>query len=73
MKNNKNKKFYIIYKFDKEKNDLININDFDKKKDACKFLNISELNATKYTCKNIDNINCKLKDNQYFIYADFEN
>lgn len=69
------KKYYIIYKYNKNNNDIENINDFTSLKDASNFLQIDYTNVNKYIIKNIDMIkdnNKSLKDNKYFIYKEIE-
>lgn len=75
MKKENTTKFYIIYKYDKNTNDIINVYDFDKLKDASSYLNIDYTNINKYIIKSIDNIDeeikkVKLKEDKFFIYKE---
>lgn len=70
------KKFYIIYEVVKNEEgeilDIINKYDNENTKIICDWLKINYNHLGDYTAKDIDNINCRLKDNKYFIFKDYE-
>lgn len=68
-------KFYIVYEIvenEKGATDFENRFDTDNRKTLASWLEVTLSNLNKYTCKDLDNINCKLKDNKYFIFKDYE-
>ena len=69
-------KYYIIYevKKDMEGNiiDIVNKYDSSNLQDIGNWLDMDYKNLSHYTAKDIDNINCKLKENKYFILKDYE-
>lgn len=69
---NKTKKYYTIYKINKGTNDIENIAEFEEREKASKWLDIRLDNFSKYVAKNIDSINCKLKNDTYFVMIDKE-
>ena len=67
------KKYYTIYKIDKETNDIENVAEFEEREKASNWLSIRLDNFSKYVAKSIDNINCKLKDDRYFVMIELDN
>lgn len=66
------KKYYIVYKYNKNNNDIENVTEFTERNEVANWLQIRIDNLAKYVCKNIENINCKLKEDKYFIVIDKE-
>ena len=66
------KKYYIIYKLNKETNDIENITEFEEREKASNWLGVSLKHLSDYVCKNIDEIKCKLREDKYFIIIDKE-
>lgn len=70
------KKYYIIYEVVKnEKGDILDLRncyDNENSQIVCEWLKISYNHLGDYTAKDIDKINCRLKDNKYFIFKDYE-
>lgn len=70
------KTFFIVYEVVKDNNgdikDIRNLYDNDNREKIAEYLGIDYKNLSHYTAKDIDNINCKLKDNKYFIFKDYE-
>ena len=67
------KKYYTIYKINKENNDIENVAEFEERESAANWLSIRLDNFSKYVSKTIDNINCKLKEDKYFIMIELDN
>ena len=68
-----NKKYYTIYKINKENNDVENVAEFSNREDASKWIDVRLDNFSKYVAKSIDNITCKLKNDLYFVMIEREN
>ena len=66
-------KYYTVYKIDKENNDIANVAEFTKRKSVCDWLGIRLDNLAKYTTRDIENIVCKLKNDEYFVMIELEN
>lgn len=67
------KKYYTIYEIDKQTNDITNTWESENRESVAEWLGIRIDNFSKYVAKNIDNINCKLKNDKYFIMIDLDN
>lgn len=67
------KKYYTIYKIDKENNDIENVAEFEERENAANWLSIRLDNFSKYVAKSIDNITCKLKEDKYFVMIELDN
>ena len=67
------RKYYTIYKINKENNDIENIAEFTEREKASEWLQIRLDNFSKYVAKNIDLIQCKLKDDKYFVMIELDN
>ena len=69
-------KYFIIYEVKRNKEgeviDITNKFDSDNLQTISEWLNLDYKNLSHYTVKDIDNINCRLKDNKYFIFKDYE-
>lgn len=69
-------KYYIIYELVKNEEgdviDIINKYDSDNLHTISNWLGITYNHTSDYTARDIENINCKLKDNKYFIFKDYE-
>ena len=66
------KKYYTIYKINKETNDVENVAEFEEREKAANWLSIRLDNFSKYVAKSIDNITCKLKEDKYFIMIELD-
>ncbi len=67
------KKYYTIYKINKENNDVENVAEFEEREQASKWLGTSLKHLSDYVAKNIDNITCKLREDKYFIMVEMDN
>ena len=69
-------KYFIIYEVVKNNEgevvDVVNKYDSSNSDDISNWLDIDKKNISHYTAKDIDNINCKLKENKYFILKDID-
>ena len=69
-------KYFIIYEVKRNNEgeviDITNKFDSDNLLSISEWLGITYKHTSDYTAKDIDNINCKLKDNKYFILKDYE-
>ena len=69
-------KYFIIYEVVKNEGgeivDIVNKYDSTSTNDIANWLDIDKKNISHYTAQNIDNINCKLKENKYFILKDID-
>ena len=72
----KKETFYIIYQVVKNEEgeivDIRNCYDNTNREKVAEWLNIGTNNIVNYTAKDIDNINCRLKEEKYFIFKDYE-
>ena len=66
-----NKKYYIIYEYEKENNDIKNVAEFESRESLANWLGVRVDNLAKSTTKNIDNLPRLIKD-KYFIMIDKE-
>lgn len=67
------KKYYNVYKIEKETNDIVNVYGGEERSDIANFLQIRLDNFSKYTTKDMDSKPQKTKiiDNQhYFVIID---
>ena len=67
------KKYYTIYKIDKNTNDIENIAEFEEREKASSWLGVSLKHLSDYVSKNIDNITCKLREDKYFVMIELDN
>lgn len=68
----KNKKYYTIYKIDRDTNDIENVAEFEEREKASEWLGTSLKHLSDYVCTNIDNIKCKLRQNKYFVMIELD-
>ena len=69
------KKYYNVYRIDKENNDIVNVYGAEDRKEIANFLQVRLDNFSKYTTKEIDKAPQKTKilNNQhYFVIIDTE-
>lgn len=64
------KKIYIVYELEEDTKDLNYKFEFDKLKDCAKWLDVDYSNINKYVVNDIEKINCKLKEDKYFIFKE---
>ena len=67
----KNKKYYVIYEYNKENNDIINKMDSDNRETIAKWLGVRVDNLSKSITKSMDVLPRLIKD-KYFIMIDKE-
>lgn len=65
------KKYYIIYEYNKENNDITNKAEFESRESLASWLGVRVDNLAKSTTKTIDNLPRLIKD-KYFIMIDKE-
>ena len=65
------KKYYIIYEYDQEKNDIRNLKESENREEVAKWLGIGVNNLSKSVAKNLDTLPQLIK-NKYFIMLDKE-
>lgn len=63
-------KYYDVYEINKETNEIENVFGSENRQTIADYLNISISNFSKYIAKSIDNINCKIREDKYFILVD---
>ena len=63
-------KYYSIYEINKETKEIEERWGSEERKEIANWLGIDYKNLHKYITKSLDNINCKLKDEMYFIMID---
>lgn len=67
------KKYYTIYKINKENNDIENVAEFEERENAANWLGTSLKHLSDYVTKSIDNISCKLREDKYFVMVELDN
>lgn len=67
------KKYYTIYKINKENNDIKNVAEFTEREKASEWLGTSLKHLSDYVAKNIDEITCKLREDKYFVMVEQDN
>lgn len=65
------KKYYIIYKYDAERNDITNEAEFENREELANWLGVRVDNLAKSVAKTLDNLPRLIKD-KYFIMIDKE-
>lgn len=65
------KKYYIIYEYNKENNDITNKAEFENKEELANWLGVRVDNLSKSVAKTLDNLPRLIKD-KYFIMIDKE-
>jgi hypothetical protein len=66
-----NKKYYIIYEYNKENNDITNKAEFENRNDLANWLKVRVDNLSKSMTKSMDNLPRLIQD-KYFIMIDKE-
>ena len=65
------KKYYIIYEYNKDTNDIKNLAEFENREETCKWLGIGVNNLSKSVAKTLDNIPQLIKD-KYMVMIEKE-
>lgn len=65
------KKYYIIYEYNKENNDITNKAEFENREELASWLGVRVDNLSKSVAKTLDNLPRLIKD-KYFIMIDKE-
>lgn len=69
------KKYYNVYRIDKQNNDIINVYGGENREEIANFLQVRIDNFSKYTTKDMDKAPQKTKildNNHYFVIIDTE-
>ena len=65
------KKYYIIYEYEKENNDIRNIAEFENREDLANWLGVRVDNISKSVAKTMDELPRLIKD-KFFVMIDKE-